>query len=305
MKSLITRKSAITIALFLLFIAKTSLMGLPLTETIYSPREGAVEIFFRAEVHRVDSYYQKEIFGIGLGVLYNFSFFVRFEYVHKGFFTFKENEIGDLFLKGKFHIGDFAGNSIHPGFLLEFRFPTGKNAYSNTEWRNLALGLNEIRLGPYCRFDVVEALFFHFNLFYTFREGQGEDFYGGFYLNIFDGETWKRVFGLNPNYDDTFLSNKRLRNDYFSVSLAINTNVLYPVVPFIEAYGSFRPSKSRIDTSNVRVEAAGVNPVLLVSGGIRFFINRSTFIGLHGVYNPFQHAGFTKEIYGIEFSIQF
>ncbi len=305
MKPVITRTSAILIALFLFLLAARPLDALPLTETIYCPREGAVEVFFRAEVQRVDSFYQKEVAGVGLGVLYNFSLWARFEYVHKGFFTFKENEIGDLFLKGKFHIGDYAGNSIHPGFLLEFRFPTGKNAYSGTQWRNLALGVNEITLGPYCRFDVVEALFFHFNFFYTFREGQGEDFYGGFYLNIFDGETWKRVFGLNPRYDDTFLSNKRLRNDFFSVSLAINTNVLYPVIPAVEVYGSFRPSKSRIETNDVRIEAAGVNPVLLVSGDLRFFINRSLYVGLYCVYNPFQQKGFTKEVYGIEFSAQF
>ena len=74
-------------------------------------------------------------------------------------------------------------------------------------------------------------VFIHLNLFYTFREANGEDFWGGFYINITKKETWEKFFGLNPAAKNTFFNIGRLKNDYMTVSMAWNTNYFYPFVP--------------------------------------------------------------------------
>ncbi len=44
-------------------------------------------------------------------------------------FNVTKADIGDLFVKGKFYIGDYARGQVHLGFLMELRFPLAKNAY--------------------------------------------------------------------------------------------------------------------------------------------------------------------------------
>jgi hypothetical protein len=210
-----------------------------------------------------------------------------------------------MFLKAKFFIGDFADDQIHLGFLMNYRFPIGRNAYSSPDWRNLALGKYEIRLGPFARFDILNFVFVHLNLFYTFREGNGEDFWGGFYFDITKQETWVKVFGLNPTEKNTFLNNDRIKNDYMVASMAWNTNYFYPVVPYIEVYGAFRVDRSHIDTANVPIEGAGCN-ALLLSAGLRYFFMEALYFGIYTVQNPLQASqkGFIRAIYGMELSLQ-
>ncbi|MBN2078146.1 MAG: hypothetical protein JW838_04220 [Spirochaetes bacterium] len=297
--------SAIVIALMLFLAPGNGALALPLTETIYMIPEYSVEIFFRDEIFQTDRYARKDSAGLGFGVTDDFSLWMSIEYLSQGPFKVKRSEIGDLFFKGKFFIGDYAGNDVHLGFLMELRFPLGKDAYGSTYWRNLALGRYELTLGPFARFDVVDILFLHLNLFYTFREGRAEDFFGGFYFDITERDTWKKVFGLNPREEDTFLSVNRLKNDYITASLALNTGLLYPVVPYIELHGAVRVSRSHIDTGSVPIEAAKYNSFLL-SGGVRYFFREALYLGVYTVQNPLRRSQneFIQSIYGLELSLQ-
>ncbi len=305
MDHLRTTISAIPIALILFVAFQGRALSLPLTETVYMIPESSVEIFLRDEVFDTGKQSRRDTLGLGFGATENFSLWIQMSYLSQDAFRVTKSDIGDLFIRGKFYIGDYAKNQVHLGFLLDMRFPLAKNAYVNADWRNLALGKYELRLGPFARFDILNVVFIHFNLFYTFREANGEDFWGGFYINVTKKETWEKVFGLNPAADNTFLSTGRLKDDYMNVSMAWNTSFFYPFVPYIEFYGSFRVSRAHIDTSSVPIEAARYN-TFLMGAGLRYFFMEAVYLGMYTVQNPLQRSqkDFIRGIYGIELSAQ-
>lgn len=293
------------IALILFVAFQGRALALPLSETIYMVPESSVEIFLRDEVFDTDRQSRRDTLGIGFGATENFSLWIQMSYLSQGAFRIKKSDIGDMFIKGKFYIGDYAKNQVHLGFLLDMRFPLSKNAYASADWRNLSLGKYELRLGPFARFDILDVAFINLNLFYTFREANGENFWGGFYIDITKKKTWEKFFGLNPAADDTFLSTGRLKNDYMTVSMAWNTNYIYPFVPYIEFYGAFRVSRAGIDTSGVPIEAARYN-AFLMGAGLRYFFMEAVYLGIYTVQNPLQRSqkDFIRGIYGIELSVQ-
>jgi hypothetical protein len=297
--------SAIGIALFLFTVAAEKAAALPLTETIYMIPEYSVEILLKDEVYQTDRWSRKDRIGVGFGATDAFSLWLQMDILSQSAFNATKATIGDLFLKGKFYIGDYARNEVHIGFLMELRFPLAPNAYVNDEWRNLALGKYELKLGPFFRFDILDVFFIHLNMFYTFREANYENFWGGLYLNITKQETWEKVFGLNPKAKNTFLNVDRIKNDYISFSMAWNTNYFYPVVPYVEFYGSFRVSGDYIETGYVPIEACKYN-AFLMSVGFRYFIMEAVYIGIYTVQNPLQASqkDYIQGIYGIELSVQ-
>lgn len=297
--------SAIGIALFLFLAAADRAAALPLTETIYMVPEYAVELSLRDEVYQTDRCSRKDSVSLGFGATDDFSLWLRFDYLSQSAFRATRSDLGDLFFKGKFFIGDYARNQVHIGFLISLRFPLARNAYNNAEWRNLALGKYELKMGPFFRFDVADVFFIHLNMFYTFREANGENFWGGFYLDITKKETWQKVFGLNPRAKKTFLGVDRIKNDYLSFSMAWNTNYFYPFVPYVEFYGSFRVSKDHFDAAEVPIEAAQYN-TFLMSAGLRYFILEALYLGIYTVQNPLRSSqkNFVQAIYGLELSLQ-
>lgn len=297
--------SAIGIALILFPAAAEQASALPLTETIYMIPEYTVEIFLRDEVYQADRWSRKDSIGIGFGATDEFSLWMQFDYLSQSAFRATRSDIGDLFIKGKFYIGDYARNQVHIGFLMSLRFPLAKNAYVSDEWRNLALGKYELKLGPFFRFDVLDVFFIHLNTFYTFREANGEDFWGGFYLDVTKEDTWKKFFGLNPKAKNTFFNIDRIKNDYLSFSMAWNTNYFYPFIPYVEFYGAVRVTRERIDAGDVPIEACKYN-TFLMSAGLRYFFMEAVYLGVYTVQNPLQASqkDYIKGIYGIELSVQ-
>ncbi len=293
------------VALFLSLPAARAAASLQLTETVHMIPEDEVELFLNEQFIRTEEYYRRDRVGAGLGILPSFSLWFEFNLLTRGTVPPGRSEIGDLFVKGKFFIGHYASHRLHAAMLLRLRIPTGKNAYASEDWRNLALGKNELSLGPLFRLDFLAPIYLHLNALYTFREGDGEDFYGGFYFNIFSGETWSKVFGLNPGQQGTFLQSRRLLNDYVSFSLAANSDAFYPVIPYIECYTSVRLSRSSGALDSIQVEALGVNPVFLVSAGGRYFFTEEVYLGLYCVVNPLWQKDYIKIIYGLELSLQF
>lgn len=297
--------SAIGIALmlFLAFAHRTE--ALPLTETIYMIPEYCVEILLKDEVYQTDRWARKDSAGLGFGATDNLSIWLQMDYISQKAFHATKSDLGDLFIKGKFYFGDFAKNQVHLGFLINLRFPLAPNVYNNTEWRNLAMGKYELKMGFFSRFDIIDVFFIHLNFFYTFREANREDFWSGFYFDITKEETWKKVFGLNAKQKGTFLNIERIKNDYLTVSMAWNTNQLYPFVPYIEFYGAFRVKSCKFDASDVPIEAAQYN-AFLMSAGLRYFFLQAVYLGIYTVQNPLRASqkNFIQAIYGIELSAQ-
>jgi hypothetical protein len=257
-------------ALVVFFGLATAAAGsMPLTETAGVLPENTVDVALKEEIFTHGDGYRRETVGVGLGVSHNISASIQVQYLHDGYDFRGGDEVGDTFFRLWFFLGNWLQDTLHGGILCHFRFPTGSNAYAEARWRNLALGNNELKIGPIFQYDAGPAVL-HFNAFYVFRERNGEGFYDRLYVNPLDGDTYVKVLGLNPFAKNTFLSPSLLKNDYFIFSTGLNTGSLYPFIPFAEIYYSHRicPTDRR-DT--FAVEGIGVNP-LLMSAGCRFFI---------------------------------
>jgi hypothetical protein len=293
-------------ALFLFLCSNFSYASMTLTETIYTIPESNVELVFHEEYIRINHFYRKEHIELGFGLIPDLSIWFKFDYLHGEAFDMGQGEVGDLFFKFWYYIGDYAGDILHLGWFTQFRFPTGKNAYSDASWRNLALGNYDLKIGLVAQVDVIEKIFFHFNVFYTFRPARNDDFYGGFYINPVKEETYTNLFGFNPFSENSFLSYRRLENDYITLAGAINTNVIYPVVPYVEFYGSFRPYQGSVDIDDVPIEAAKYD-VFLIGVGLRFFFFRHVFLGIYTVVNPLMETqkGYITNVIGFDMSYRF
>ena len=291
-------------ALILLLLVPSIAYGsLPLTETIYTIPEGEVELMFQAEYLTKDtSDYRRESYGLGLGILSQLSMWYILHYMHRDAVESQQNELGDTFLRIWYYIDDFFNGTLHLGFLAVFRLPTGQNAYEEEEWQNISLGNNEMKIGPVFQIDV-SRVFIHINTLYVFREGEGEEFYDGFYINPLKKETYQKVFGLNFKSNDTFLEEERLKNDYVILSIAVNTDILYPVIPHAGLYYSSRLCRDA-STQDLPIEGAGVNPVL-ASLGLRYFFSESLYLGFYSTISLIRESNYINEIYGFDFSLQF
>ena len=285
MKICIRNKIITTILALILFqqLLLISVSALPLTETIYTIPEDGIEILLHEEIHKINKHYRKDHIGIGFGILPDFSFWFMFDYLHGGVVKLNQSAMGDTFLKLWYYTGDWNNDTIHMGLLLQFRFPTGKNAYNNTKWRNLSLGNNEVKLGLVSQFDILKILYTHFNFFYIFRQGNNEDFYAGF---------------------EVLADAKKFKNDFLSFSIAFNTDLIYPVIPYAEVYGSFRFYRGKIKADDIPIEGAAIDPIL-ISIGLRYFFSNSIFIGFYSILNPLWTENYTKVVYGLDFGVQF
>ena len=153
------------------------------------------------------------------------------------------------------------------------------------------------------QFDVA-PIYFHLNVLYTFREGSSEDFYGGIYLNPLAAKTYQTIFGLNPFHRDSFLNSERLKNDFGTFALALNTDILYPFIPFVELYWSYRFYQGSISTSDIPIEGCGINPFLFSVGG-RYFFSHDIYLGVYSIINLVPQKNYIKSIFGFDFSLQF
>ena len=193
--------------------------------------------------------------------------------------------------------------SLRWGLLALFRFPTGPNAYTQERWRNLALGNNELKLGPVAQYEAGPFVL-HANLFWIFREKDREGFYNGIYLNPAKKETYSKVLGLNFAADGAFLNGDRLANDYAAGSLALNTDAVYPLIPWVSVYASRRFARVGGEDKRIPVEGMGVNPLLFSAGG-RYFFSYNAFAGISTTVSAVRKRHYPGETIGLELRLQF
>lgn len=289
--------------LFVFFFISTDLKAsLPLTETINTIAEGEVEVLFREEYLRGDeSDFRREEYGLGLGVLPQLSLWYSLQYLHRGVPESRKDELGDTFLRIWYYLGDFFNDHLHAGLLAVFRLPTGRNAYEDTTWQTVSFGNNELKVGPVLQLDL-NQVFFHLNIMYVFREGDGEGLYDGISLNPLKKETYTRVFGFNFTAEDSFLEKERLENDYLIGALAINTNAVYPLIPYVELFFAdwiFRDTQERMPIEN------GSTSPRLASAGFRYFFSTALYLGIYTGVNLCRESDGLNELYGFDFGFQF
>lgn len=296
--------SIVPAVLFLFSLFPANLQPLPLTETLYTIPEGQMELTLQEEISRLDKNFRMDQAGIGFGILPNLSLWLSSQVLHEWRGDGGRNSMGDTFIKIFSYIHGFREESVHAGFMLKIRVPTGEDTYSSGRWRDISFGNNEIKTGPVIQWRIRERFFINFNLFYLFRQAENEDFYGSFRFNLRSRETYSKTFGLNPLSDKTFLEWKRLENDYLFISVSMNTDRLYPLIPFLELQWKRRISSAGIPAHEAGPAPFGATP-LLGSLGFRWFLTGAGYAGLHAVV-PFLDPGtggnFTA---GMEAGIQF
>jgi hypothetical protein len=299
----IYRISAVLSALiFCLFTAP--LPALILTDSIYTIPEDGLEISFNEEIHEAGGPFRKEDLGVGFGILSRLSFWMNFNYIHRGLAGGSDDTLGDSSLRLWYYLGDFFDESLHCGISLGFTLPTGPDAYADDRYVPLSLGHNEMFLGFSGKTDMANHVYLHFSARMIFREGPDESFYGGFRLNMMKTETYSSVLGLNPWNKNAFLYSRRLRDDYIRLSSAVNTDFLYPFIFSGEASWSVRPYRGTIPAEDVMMEGAGVDPFLL-SAGARCFFQEKSYCGLYLVVIPLWRDEFTRIVFGFDAGIGF
>ncbi len=275
---------------------------MPLTETINTLPENEFDLTLGGEFVRGDYLYRRDSAELGLGLTDDLSLHYGISYNHR-LSGPGGDEIGDSFLRVWYFIGSFCENRLHAGIAGTLRIPMGPVIYENTRWKDVSLGVGELTFGPAVQWEW-GPVYLHGNLFYTFREGEGEGLMSGFRGNLTSRETYESAFGFNPFHDGAFLDRDRLKNDYISTALAINTGALYPVVPFVEAYYSQRVYRRVNENDHIPVEGAGVNP-LLAGAGVRYFISGDFYAGIHVIVPVLRKSGYHREVAGFFLSIQY
>jgi len=296
-----TRISATVMAL-MLFYALPAAASMPLTWTIHTLRESEFEAAAGAALIRADSLFRRESATLGFGILDDLSAWYEVQYLHRE--SGEEGDaLGDSFFKLWYYLGNWREGRLHAGLALVFRVPTGPRFYGNADWRNAALGAHELKAGPAFQWKL-PPVFLHGSAFYVVRQAEGEDFYRGFNGNPGRGKTYSSVFGLNPWSGGAFLHRDRLRNDYASASLAVNTLLAYPCIPFLEVYYSHRVYRRETVNDSLPVEGAGVDP-LLAGLGLRFFITDRGFLEACGIIALVRREGYIRDIVSISASLVF
>lgn len=290
--------------LILVCILSQKIQALPLTETIYSIPEGEIEFSLQDQLYWLNNKYRVDQVGLGFGILPNLSLWFYSQFLNEGIPESTHSSIGDTFIKLMYYIKGTPDDSLHLGFMLKFRIPTGEDTYSLGRWRPVSFGNDEVKAGPVILYSLKNIFNLHLNILYLFREGAHEDFYGGFRLKLGKGETYKKIFGLNPFTEDSFLEKKRLRNDFIIISTAVNTGRLYPLIPYVEFQWSRRISPAGLPVNEPPISPMNKSPVL-ESVGMRYFFTGTAYAGIYSVLNPFHILDRGEFSAGLEIALQF
>lgn len=280
--SFIKRISTITMVL-ILFSGRA--FSLPLSRTCYTVPVDTIDFYFGEEfiadskVHRVD------LITLNLGLTDATTLGVRWGVLNYDL-AGNESDSGDLLLELWHYTGRYFDEKLDTGISSSLRIPTGPDPGMDEKWKNLSVGRSELKIGPVLSLRLTEGEVLNLNLNYIFREGRGEDFYGGFRYNLKKSETYKSVFGLNPFFKDSFLSGNRLSDDYITTAFSVIESRLYPFVLYAEVYHAFTDFRSDRDIPEGSVEGEG-GSLTILSAGFKYFVRDSFFCNFYGTANPF------------------
>ncbi len=293
------------IMLILIFLSQVHIHPLPLTETCYIIPDGEIEFLFQEQLHKLNNFYRAEQISLGFGIIQNLSMTLYSQLLHQGSYTNgNKTAIGDSFMKISYFLGRYYHEIINLGLIIKFRFPTGEDSYIDNRWGDINFGKNELKIGPVARLKLNRALNIHMSLFYLMRESENESFYSGFKVNLIRLESYKSFFGFNPYAEGAFFEKKRLMNDYFIFNIAINTEFLLPVLPFIEIQFSRRVRETSRPAHEHEPLPLNSEPIL-ISAGSRYFFSLSNYLGLYGLINPADSKKNLKWLIGIEGGLLF
>ncbi|MCS6984491.1 MAG: hypothetical protein NZM25_05105 [Leptospiraceae bacterium] len=123
-------------------------------------------------------------------------------------------------------------------FFVEYNFGTGPNYRDENTNKMESYGYPELRLGPLVM-KKVGVFYYHANFFYVARGarddgGRERTIFNGFDLNILESRAWRKWLGFNPREESNFFYYRNFFNDILEYSLAISSDLYYPIVLFQE-----------------------------------------------------------------------
>lgn len=265
----------------------------PLTETIYTLPEGKISAGITAEALHDGQDYREELFSIGLGILSNFTVWYRFMYYSDNLYAPGPGRFGDSSLSLWYYAGDYLNNTIHAGILARFRIPTGKDIYTARRYRPTEFGNNELLVGPVVHMEFCSVTL-HTNLFYVAREKPDESM---------------SLLGVNPAANDSFISIRKVDNDYIMFAFTAATDVLYPLIPHSGLRGARLLSASALkagDGEGVLVEGLAPVNAAACAAGFRYFFTYDIYLGIYGTWNltP-ETTGAIQHSAGLELALEF
>lgn len=273
-----------------------------LAEKIHTLEENTFEFSTGISYVRANALFRKEQVSFGFGLRDDISIFYSIDYLHR------ESEetgsaVGDSLLKIWYYAGEFAQDRVCWGIAAIFRLPTGPSLYANERWQPVSLGIHELKIGSVFQASLL-SFFLHANVFYIFRQAEGENFYGGFKFKPFDRESYTSALGCNPWHEGAFADKSRLKNDFASVAVSLLADRYYPLMFYLELYYSHRVAPRKEENDLIAVEGAGVNP-LCIGAGLRYFISHATYLALYGIAHSNSHDVYIRWIAGFSISVVF
>jgi hypothetical protein len=181
--------------------------ALDFTDTIYTIPLRKIEVKFKnSDLYDLSDHTWKsrESFGFGASITNNISFWFLQDYLHHLSKPF-DGMLGDSHLRLFFYFCDFGNEKFDIGLNLKFKFGTGPNMFSNTEYLDFAVGRNELKINPVIRAKISNNDYLFCNIGYVFREDIDESMYSGINLNLFSSSAYKQLFGLNIFSSNAFL----------------------------------------------------------------------------------------------------
>ena len=287
MKLKIEIKSAILLALFIFSIPAYSH---PSVVKSYNIPLNKIEL--KIEEKMFSSEFSMEKITLGTGILPYLTMWFSLDYLHDSIIKNKENNVGDASIQILYYSRAFFKNKMNLSWFFKFLIPTGPNAFLEEKWRGYAFGNSELLFGPILQIELTEGFDVHFNVLYVFRQDQSEDFFGGFNVNVADEDAWKRIFGFNPTYKENFFHKNRFFNDSLICSFQINNAKLYPFLPAIDFYISKRLFTDKNKSYEKHIEGYFVDPLIITSLLLKYFININSFIGI-----TYSYALYSSEFY--------
>lgn len=234
------RKKKLFILLFFLFFSSSnfaSILHNVRTSGLLRPGMFGVGIVQNYFYNNLGEHYLVRNQMLKLAISNSVQLGVQLPYINHFSKAVDNSDFGDL----KLHLNvatDWFKNYILINYFVEINTGTGP-VYTDTNFSPIEnYGFPEFRTG-FIFMKITKFITYHFNLFYVFRgqrgpDGKEPDITNGFAFNIFTKEAWKRGLGFSPEDERNFFYKGNIPNDIIEYALAVNTEIFFPWVPFVE-----------------------------------------------------------------------
>lgn len=298
--------SAIIMALFVCAAAVGMASGVPLTPSMYTLEEGAVEGRLTAEYLQTRASLLKETIRLNVGILPQTNLRIAAGMMQSYDDGLSQTIVGDSTIGIWRSLGSICeAGSI--GYFIECGLATAGRSMINQVDYATELGSSTLSIGIIGAFSVKPVTCIISGV-YVVMPAVDESIFDGINLNVADGQAWKGLFGLNPASRDSMLYHEKLGNDivHCSVTAALD---LFPSIYYVSFIIGNRINNTAVyGRHGFPLLYRGYNDTFFAASslGMRYFFNETAYVGAGALYNIVQNYDYSlRYTVGIEASIIF